>query len=87
MKFVNVLNQLPELGLPFNEIVFKIDTQADDVLTMFANPALRAFGASAKYLKLPQISSGMCNLSNFNHWDLWSQSSHRSRSFGALALS
>lgn len=64
--FVRVLSGLPKLEICFDEIVLKPLPPPDFGVTVeFVNAILRVFGASTKYLRIPQTYAGMCNTQFF----------------------
>ena len=76
--FLNVLGDLSELGLRFNEIALGPSISSSYPWTTLANCVVRAFGTSAERLRLPQIHSDMWRPSYLYHGGLCSQSSCRS---------
>lgn len=63
--------ELSELGLRFDEIALDYSNPTDELME-FVNSFIEAFGASAKCLRIHEISGGMCNLPYSHHGDRWS---------------
>ena len=62
---LDLLKELSELGLCSEEVALSVSALPDNPSTTFVNRVVRAFGASVKFLRLPQMSNSMSNPSYF----------------------